>query len=79
MKVPQVMCGVEMLHLYVAHLKKNLSEYSFATLSPWDDQSVENLIEGEVDDVVQPEDGRRGQDGSVDDVDGEDKEGEAEE
>ena len=73
------MCGVEMLHLYVSHLKKNLSEYSFATLSPWDDQSVENLIEGEVDDVVQPEDGRWGQDGSVDDVDSEDKEGEAEE
>ena len=56
-----------------------MSEYSFATLFPRDDQSVENLIEGEVDDVVQPEDGRRGQDGSVDDVDGEDKEGEAEE
>ena len=57
----------------------SLSEYSFATLFPRDDQSVENLIEGEVDDVVQPEDGRRGQDGSVDDVDGEDKKGEAEE
>ena len=40
---------------------------------------MENLIEGEVDDVVQPEDGRRGQDRGVDDVDGEDKEGEAEE
>ena len=73
------MCGVENLDLYVAHLKNNLSEYCFATLSPRDDQSVENLIKGEVDDVVQPEDGRRGQDGGVDDVDGEDKEGEAEE
>ena len=40
---------------------------------------MENLIEDEVDDVVQPEDGRRGQDGGVDDVDGEEEEGEAEE
>ena len=55
-----------------------MSEYSFATLFPRDDQSVENLIEDEVDYVVQPEDGRRGQDGGVDDVDGEEEEGEAE-
>ena len=40
---------------------------------------MENLIEDEVDDVVQPEDGRRGQDGGVDGVDGEEEEGEAEE
>ena len=33
----------------------------------------------EVDDVVQPKDCRRGQDGGVDDVEGEEKEGEAEE
>ena len=39
---------------------------------------MENLIEDEVDYVVQPEDGRRGQDGGVDDVDGEEEEGEAE-
>ena len=40
---------------------------------------MENLIEGEVDDVVQPEDCGRGQDGGVDDIDGEEEEGEAKE
>ena len=47
--------------------------------SPRNHQSVENLVECEVDDVVQPEDCGGGQDGGVDDVDGEEEEGEAEE
>ena len=47
--------------------------------SPRDHQSVENLVESEVDNVVQPEDCRGGQDGGVDDIDGEEEEGEAEE
>ena len=47
--------------------------------SPRDHQSVENLVESEVDNVVQPEDCGGGQDGGVDDIDGEEEEGEAEE
>ena len=47
--------------------------------SPRNHQSVENLVECEVDDVVQPEDCGQGQDRGVDDVDGEEEEGEAEE
>ena len=47
--------------------------------SPGDHQSVENLVESEVDNVVQPEDCRGGQDGGVDDIDGEEEEGEAKE
>ena len=40
---------------------------------------MENIIEGERDDVVQPEDGGRGQDRGVDNEDGEEEEGETEE
>ena len=45
--------------------------------SPRDHQSVENLVESEVDNVVQPEDCGGGQDRGVDDIDGEEEEGEA--
>ena len=47
--------------------------------SPRDHQTVENLVESEVDNVVQPEDCGGGQDGGVDDIDGEEEEGEAKE
>ena len=40
---------------------------------------MENIIEGERDNVVQPEDGGGGQDRGVDNEDGEEEEGEAEE
>ena len=40
---------------------------------------MENLVEREEGHVVQPEGCRRGQDGGVDDIDGEQEQGEAEE
>ena len=46
---------------------------------PRDHQPVENIIEGERDNVVQPEDGGGGQDRGVDNEDGEEEENEAEE
>ena len=46
---------------------------------PRDHQPVENIIEGERDNVVQPEDGGGGQDRGVDNEDGEEEEGETEE
>ena len=58
---------------------KSTFEIVLPPFLPRDHQPMEYIIEGEIDDVVQPEDDRGGQDRGVDNEDGEEEENEAEE
>ena len=58
---------------------KSTFEIVLPPFLPRDHQPMEYIIEGEIDDVVQPEDDRGGQDRGVDNEDGEEEEGETEE
>ena len=74
----QEFCWLENIKRSLTLLKTNLVVLPRNDHSPRDHQSMENITECEVDNVVRPEDCGRGQGGGVDGVDDEEEEGEAE-